>query len=80
MSNWLTTLPLRFSSSAVQKCDGFHSPTCKKGGLVKFHHNEIGDCIGDMACQVWPQTSDPGLRLHLGFRSGGVVRCDITLP
>eukprot|EP00731_Ephydatia_muelleri_P003101 Em0001g3101a len=54
---------------------------CKKGGLVILRHNEIRDCIGDLASQVWPQvikepivneatatSSDPGLRLDLGIR------------
>lgn len=52
---------------------------CKKGGLVILRHNEIHDCIGDLASQVWPQvikepivneatatSSYPGLRLDLG--------------
>ena len=52
-----------------------------KGGLVILRHNEIRDCIGDLASQVWPQvikepivneatatSSDPGLRLDLGIR------------
>ena len=54
---------------------------CKKGGLVILHYNEIRDCIGDLASQVWPQvikepivneatatSSDPGLSLDLGIR------------
>ena len=46
-----------------------------------MRHNEILDCIGDLASQVWPQvikepivneatatSSDPGLRLELAIR------------
>eukprot|EP00731_Ephydatia_muelleri_P003054 Em0001g3054a len=55
--------------------------TVRRGGLVILRHNEICDCIDDLASQVWPQvikepivnettatSSDPGLRLDLGIR------------
>ena len=58
-----------------------HALDCKKGGLIIQRHNEIRDCIGDMAAQVWSQvikepvvreadvsTGDDGLRLDLGIR------------
>ena len=62
------------------KCDGCGaSLTCKVGGLVIQKHNEIRDCIGDIAAQVWTQVvlepivreaetqvGDSGLRLDLG--------------
>ena len=28
---------------------------CKDGGLVIQRHNEIRDCFGDIAAQVWTQ-------------------------
>eukprot|EP00731_Ephydatia_muelleri_P009434 Em0005g20a len=79
---------LRHPSNLPAKCDGCgadftlqHALDCKKGGLVILRHNEIRDCIGDLASQVWPQvikecivneatatSSDPGLRLDLGIR------------
>ena len=66
------------------KCDGCgatltmqHALDCKVGGLVIQRHNEIRDCIGDIA--VWTQVvrepivreahiraGDSGLRLDLG--------------
>eukprot|EP00731_Ephydatia_muelleri_P019517 Em0012g342a len=68
--SWLTTLP--YQSCHAAKFDG---------GLVILCHNEIHDCIGDLASQVRPQvikepvvneatvtTGDPGLRLDLGIR------------
>ena len=62
------------------KCDGCGaSLTCKVCGLVIQKHNEIRDCIGDIAAQVWTQVvlepivreaetqvGDSGLRLDLG--------------
>ena len=79
---------LRHPSNLPAKCDGCranftlqHALDCKKGGLVILRHNEIRDCIGELASQVWPQvikepivneatatSSDPGLRLDLGIR------------
>ena len=70
------------------KCDGCgtaltlqHALDCKKGGLVIQRHNEIRDCIGDIASQVWThvikepvvreadvKNADGGLRLDLGIR------------
>ena len=57
-----------------------HALDCKKEELIKMH-NEIRDCIGDMAAQVWSQvikepvvreadvsTGDDGLRLNLRIR------------
>ena len=78
---------LRHPSNLPAKYDGCganftlqHALDCKKGGLVILRHNEIRDCIGDLASQVWPQvikepivneatatSSDPGLRLDLGL-------------
>ena len=58
-----------------------HALDCKVGGLVIQRHNEIRDCIGDIAAQVWTQivrdpivreaesqVGDSGLRLDLGVR------------
>ena len=58
-----------------------HGLDCPKGGLIIRRHNEIRDCLGDMAALVWPQvirepvvreddpaSGDPGLRLDLGVR------------
>ena len=71
------------------RCDGCgatlslqHALDCKKGGLIIQRHNEIRDCIGDMAAQVWSQVikepvvreadvstgDDDGLPLDLGIR------------
>ena len=57
-----------------------HGLDCSKGGLLIRRHNEIRDCLGDMAALVWPQvirepvvqegdpaSDDPGLRLDLGI-------------
>ncbi|KAL5493875.1 hypothetical protein EMCRGX_G015109 [Ephydatia muelleri] len=54
---------------------------CKTGGLVILRHNEVRDCLGDMAAQVWSQivrepivkeaeskADGPGLRADLGIR------------
>ena len=58
-----------------------HGLDCPKGGLIISRHNEIRDCLGDMAALVWPQvikepvvregdpaSDDPGLYLDLGIR------------
>ena len=58
-----------------------HALDCKVGGLVIQRHNEIRDCIEDIAAQVWTQVvrepivreaetqvGDSGLRLDLGIR------------
>ena len=63
------------------RCDGCgesfslqHGLDCPKGDLVIRRHNEIRDCLGDMAALVWsqvikepvvrdPASNDPGLRL-----------------
>ena len=59
-----------------------HVLDCKVGGLLIQRHNEIRDCIGDIASpQVWTQVvrepivreaerqvGDSGLRLDLGVR------------
>ena len=70
------------------QCDGCgesftlqHGLDCPKGGLIIRRHNEIRDCLGDMAALVWPKvirepvvregdpaSDDPGLRLELGVR------------
>ena len=70
------------------KCDGCsanftlqHALDCKTGGLVIQRHNEVRDCLGDMAAQVWSQVvrepmvkeaeskaDGPGLRADLGIR------------
>ena len=52
------------------RCDGGraimslqHALDCKKGGLIIQRHDEIRDCIGDMAAQVWsPVTKEPVVR------------------
>ena len=54
-----------------------HALDCKKGGLIIQRHNEIRDCIGNMAAQLWIKSSrsqadvstgDDGLQLDLGIR------------
>ena len=70
------------------RCDGCgesfslqHGLDCPKGGLIIRRHNEIRDCLGDMAALVWPQvirepvvqeddpaSGDLGLCLDLGIR------------
>ena len=67
------------------KCDGCsalqHALDCKTGSLVIQRHNEVRDCLGDMAAQVWSQVvrepivkeaeskaDGPGLRADLGIR------------
>ena len=75
------------------KCDGCgtaltlqHALDCKKGVLVIQRHNEIRDCIGDIASQVWTHVikepvvreadvnnADGGLRLDLGIRAWGMA-------
>ena len=58
-----------------------HGLDCSKGGLLIRRHNEIRDCLGDMAALVWPQvirepvvwegdpaSDDPGMYLDLGIR------------
>ena len=70
------------------KCDGCsanftlqHALDCKTGGLVIQQHNEVRDCLGDMAAQVWSQVvrepivkeaeskaDGPGLRADPGIR------------
>eukprot|EP00731_Ephydatia_muelleri_P007579 Em0003g1827a len=52
------------------RCDGGgaimslqHALDCKKGGLIIQRHDEIRDCIGDMAAQVWsPVIKEPVVR------------------
>ena len=40
-----------------------HALDCKVGGLVIQRRNEIRDCIGDIAAQVWTQVvRDPIVR------------------
>ena len=50
---------LRMPPGLPSRCDGCgesltlqHGP---KGGLIIRRHNEIRDCLGDMAALVWPQ-------------------------
>ena len=82
MGWWL----MRDLTDLPSKCDGCgasltmqHALDCKVGGLVIQRHNEIRDCIGDIAAQVWTQVvrepivkeaetqiGDSGLRLDLG--------------
>ena len=70
------------------QCDGYsanftlqHALDCKTGGLVIQRHNEVQDCLGDIAAQVWSQVvrepivkeadskaDGPGLRANLGIR------------
>ena len=77
---------MRDPADLPSKCDGCgasltlqHALDCKVGGLVIQRHNEIRDCIGDIAAQVWTQVvlepivreaetqvGDSGLRLDLG--------------
>ena len=79
---------MRDLTDLPSKCDGCgasltlqHALDCKVGGLVIQRHNEIRDCIGDIAAQVWTQVvrepivreaetqvGDSGLRLDLGVR------------
>ena len=71
------------------RCDGCgtaltfqHALDCMKGGLVIQRHNEIRDCLGDIASQVWTHVikepvvreadvnhANGGLRLDLGIRA-----------
>ena len=53
---------MRDPTDLPSKCDGCgasltmqHALDCKVGGLVIQRHNEIRDCIGDIAAQVWTQ-------------------------
>ena len=66
------------------KCEISHSsmPLTARKARVILHHNEIRDCIGDMASQMWPQvikepvvneaasviSGDPELTLDLAIR------------
>ena len=79
---------LRMPPGLPSRCDGCgesftlqHGLDCPKGGLIIRRHNEIRDCLGDMAALVWPQvirepvvregdpaSDDPGLHLDLGIR------------
>ena len=65
----------------VEKLFKAHALDCKKGELVILCHNEIHDCIGDLASPVWTQvikepivneatvtSGDPGLGLDMGIR------------
>ena len=61
-----------------------HALDCKTGGLVIQRHNEVRDCLGDMAAQVCIESvqvvrepivkeveskaDGPGLRADLGIR------------
>ena len=75
---------LRTPSGLPSRCDGCgesftlqHGLDCCKGGLFIRRHNEIRDCLGDMAALVWPREpvvwegdtalDDPGLRFDLGI-------------
>ena len=62
-----------------------HALDCKVGGLVIQRHNEIRDCIGDIAAQVWTQVvrepiaseaetqvGDSGLRLSMWSSRGTI--------
>ena len=79
------------------KCDGCsanftlqHALDCKTGGLVIQRHNEVWDCLGDMAAQVWSQVvcepivkeadskaDGPGLRADLGIRDVWTPQVDV---
>ena len=79
---------LRTPPGLPSRCDGCgesfslqHGLDCPRGGLIIKRHNEIRDCLGDMAAMVWPQVikepvvkegnpalDDSGLRLDLGIR------------
>ena len=79
---------LRTPPGLPSRCDGCgesftlqHGLDCPKGGLIIRRHNEIRDCLGDMAALVWPQvirepvlreddpaSGDPGLCLVLGIQ------------
>ena len=65
ISHWLTTFPLEhyFDLAPIEFRDALtlrylRMPLgldCPKGGLIIRRHNEIMDCLGDMAALVWPQ-------------------------
>ena len=63
-----------------------HGLDCPKSGLIIRRHNEIRDCLGDMAALVWlqvirepvvqegdPASDDPGLHLDLVRDTGCVA-------
>ena len=65
-----------------------HALDCKVGGLVIQRHNEIRDCVGDIAAQVWTQIviepivrevetqiGDSGLRLATSSRGAIWLQC-----
>ena len=72
------------------QCDGYgesftlqHGLGCPKGDLIIRRHNEIRDCLDDLAALVWPQAirkpvvseGDPALNdpdLHLDLGTWGV--------
>ena len=69
------------ATAANQMRSNINNRGGKKGGLVIQRHNEIRDCIGDIASQVWTHVikepvvreadvnnADGGLRLDLGIR------------
>ena len=70
-----------YSHTDIIICDQFQmKPYWIRRGLVIRRHNEIRDCLGDMAALVWsqvikepvvregdPAANDPGLRLDLGI-------------
>ena len=79
---------MRVPTDLPSKCDGSasltlqHALDCKVGGLVIQRHNEIRDCIGDIAAQVSTQVvrepivreaeTQIVLRLDLGVHVRGV--------
>ena len=55
-----------------------HALDCKKGGLIIQMHNEIRDCIGDMAAQVWSQVSkEPVVREADGSTGQDMMGCNL---
>ena len=70
---------MRDPTDLPSKCDGYgatltmqHALDCKVGGLVILRHNEIRDCIGDIAAQVWTQVVS-SLVLRPTIHSSGCI-------
>ena len=53
---------------------------CKKGRLIIQRHNEIRDCLGDIASQVWTHViKEPVVREADVNNGDGVLRLDLGI-